>query len=107
MMLKGAAVLLLTVVLSLALPERANADMTLLKMGWIYNIGFPEVIQEQGVRNGLAPGMNTYRVLSSGGVGWYRIQRVYRHKNGGWFSPPGTPQVWANLGYAYAIREQY
>ena len=100
------ALLLAVAALAVALPERAEADMTLLKMGWTYTIGFPEALADpQNSRWGITSGTNTYRVLASGGAGWYRLQRVQRHPNGGWVSPPGTPLVWVNMGYAYVIRE--
>lgn len=99
-------VLLLAAALVFTGLNDAAAELSAIKMGWTYQIGFPEALNDpQNPRLGLSSGMNPYRVLASGGDGWYRLQRVVRHPNGGWVAPQGTPSVWVNMGYAYAIKE--
>jgi len=87
--------------------SRAEAEgMAALKLGWTYNIGFPESLQDQeNPKLGVSAGVNAYRIMGFGGDTWYRVQRVFRHPNGGWFTPPGAPSVWVNMGYAYSIQE--
>jgi len=77
----------------------------ILRMGLTYNIAFPDVQPGQLPINRVEPGMHTYRILAYGGDQWYRVQRVYKHPNGGWQSVPNTDDMWVNMGYAFAITE--
>ncbi len=87
-------------------PQTVAQGVSAIKLGWTYDIGLPESLQDQETPTlGLAAGVNTYRVVGYGGDTWYRLQRVYRHPKGGWYSPQGAKQVWVNIAYAYMINE--
>lgn len=80
--------------------------MTVLKLGWTYQITFPEVTDPKMTGYNLPQGgTHIYRVLQYGGDQWYRLQRVYKKENGGWYSVPNTADMWVNIGYAFMIRE--
>ena len=85
----------------------AVEGITLLRLGWIYEIGFPEIAQaslEPGT--GLVRGVQAYRVTAFGGQQWYRLQLVSRQPGGnGWYNPQGVPDVWVNLNYALWVHE--
>jgi hypothetical protein len=91
---------------AVSIPQIAAQGFTVLKQGWTYNIGLPESLHDkESPALGLASGINTYRVVGFGGDTWYRLQRVYRHPKGGWYTPQGAKQVWVNISYAYTIDE--
>lgn len=85
------------------LPVSAPAQGIALKQGWLYAIGFPDTATPG---SGTAKGVTTYRVLASAGdQNWYRVRMVARNPQGGWMTPPGTPEVWINLSYAMWVQE--
>lgn len=101
MLILGAAAVLLS-----AGTEAHAQGISVLKMGWTYAITFPEVADPQvSGYNRPEGGMHLYRVLQFGGDQWYRLQRVYKKPEGGWFSVPNTEDTWVNIGYAFSIRE--
>lgn len=94
---------------------QAQAPGFNLKQGCNYAIGFQE-----NMAPGAGPGMEAgatvaapsgrsvavYRVLgSSADQQWYRLRMVARAPQGGWYTPPGTPEVWVNLAYATWVQE--
>ena len=92
--------------MAVAAPQLAAQGFSVLKLGWTYDIGLPESLEDrENPALGLAAGVNTYRVVGYGGDTWYRLQRVHKHPRGGWFTPQGAKQVWVNIGYAYVINE--
>jgi len=94
---------MLGLLLGVGMPVAAQAQGLALKQGWNYAIGFPETAAPG---SGVAKGVGTYRVLASAGDGpWYRVQAVARKPQGGWYVPPGTPEVWINLSYALWVQE--
>ena len=106
--LAGGAVLAVMLGAAVSVPQLVAQGVSVLKLGWTYDIGLPESLQDrENPAMGLASGVNTYRVVGYGGDTWYRLQRVYRHPKGGWYTPSGAKQVWVNIGYAYAINEVY
>ena len=85
------------------LAQNPSAGGVVLKQGWLYAIGFPDTVT---VGSGIAKGVATYRVLGSAGdQQWYRLRMTVRNPNGGWMTPPGTPEVWVNLNYAMWVQE--
>jgi|GEM_PF-5188872 len=89
-----------------AAPSAGAQEISVVKLGMTYEIGFPENLEDPvNPALGVAAGVNTYRIVSHGGDTWYKVQRVYRHPRGGWFTPPGVKQTWVNMGYAYVVRE--
>ncbi len=93
-----------------SVPAAAQAPGFLLKPGCNYAIGFQENMAP-GVPPAGAPapaGHNvaTYRVMGTAGdQQWYRLRMVARAPQGGWYTPPGTPEVWVNLTYAMWVQE--
>ena len=87
--------------------QAGNVDgIRLLRLGWIYAIGFPDAVQTTlDPSSGLAQGFQTYRVMEFGGEQWYRLKLVTRQAGGGWFSPQGSPEIWVNLNYALWIND--
>ncbi len=87
--------------------ESANAQgITLLRLGWVYAIGFPEDVKGSLVpTSGAVPGVQTYRIMAYGGEQWYRVQLVARQEGGGWYVPQGVGDVWVNLNYALWVHD--
>ena len=84
-------------------PSSAQAQGMSLKLGVNYAIGFPDSV---ALGNGLAKGVATYRVVGAAGdQQWYRVRLVARNPQGGWYTPPGAPEVWINLSYAMWVQE--
>jgi len=93
------------VLIALGAPGSAQAQTMTLKQGWNYAIGFPET-GSASPASGVVKGVATYRVLASAGdQQWYRVQMIARKPQGGWYVPPGTPEVWINLSYAMWVQE--
>jgi len=96
-------------------PRQAQAPGFNLKQGCNYAIGFQENMAP-GVGQSMGPGsavaapggrnVAVYRVLgSTADQQWYRLRMVARAPQGGWYTPPGTPEVWVNLSYATWVQE--
>jgi hypothetical protein len=102
------------VLAGIALPLCALAQGLGLKVGYNYVIGFQEgaspvlepVAANVAQRNAPQKNVTIYRVIASAGdQQWYRVRMVLRNPQGGWYSPPGTPDVWVNLAYATWVQE--
>jgi len=92
-----------SLLVGICIPLTAQAQGMNLKQGWNYAIGFPDSVTPGA---GIAKGVATYRVLGSAGdMQWYRVQMIQRKPQGGWYTPPGTPEVWVNLTYAMWVQE--
>ncbi|MDD5349177.1 MAG: hypothetical protein PHQ12_03095 [Chthoniobacteraceae bacterium] len=92
-------------------PAAAQAQGFQLKTGCHYAIGFQESMTPGAVAapSPAAPGgrnVAVYRVLGSAGdQQWYRLRMVSRAPQGGWYTPPGSPEIWVNLTYALWVQE--
>ncbi|MCX6966690.1 MAG: hypothetical protein NTZ46_02740 [Verrucomicrobia bacterium] len=95
----------------LALPLAAQAQGMALKPGCNYAIGFQDGAVPVAALPPVAANMNqrpvaVYRVLASAGdQQWYKIRMVARNPQGGWYTPPGSSDVWINLSYAMWVQE--
>ncbi len=82
-----------------------------LKPGAHYAIGFQDGAAPVAVLPPVAANMNqrpvaVYRVIASAGdQQWYRVRMVARNPQGGWYTPPGSQEVWVNLTYAMWVQE--
>ena len=102
----------LGILVAAGVPAAAQAQGFLLKPGCNYAIGFQENmapgLPPVGALASASAGRNvaTYRVVGSAGdQQWYRLRMVARAPQGGWYTPPGTPEVWVNLTYAMWVQE--
>lgn len=95
----------------IGLPISAQAQGMTLKQGCNYVIGFqegaaPAAALPPVAANGNQRPIITYRVLGSAGdQQWYRIRMVARNPQGGWYTPPGSADVWVNLNYVMWVQE--
>jgi len=82
-----------------------------LKPGCTYSIGFqdgtaPGAVAVNNAPNTTSKGVATYRVMAgTPDQQWYRLRMVTRNPAGGWYTPPGAPEVWVNLNYVMWVQE--
>jgi len=98
-------------VAAIGLPMAAQAQGMMLKPGCTYAIGFQEGMAPTPALPPVAANVNqraiaTYRVMgATGDMQWYRVRMVARNPQGGWYTPPGTSEVWINLTYVMWVQE--
>ena len=82
-----------------------------LKPGCTYAIGFQDGAVPASALPPVAANVNqrtiaTYRVIAAAGdQQWYRVRMVARNPQGGWYTPPGSADVWVNLNYMMWVQE--
>ena len=92
-------------------PLSAQAQGIALKPGCNYAIGFQDGAVPAAALPPVAANMNqrpvaVYRVIASAGdQQWYRVRMVARNPQGGWYTPPGTSDVWVNINYMMWVQE--
>ena len=95
----------------IGLPLAAWAQGMTLRPGANYALGFeegavPATALPPVAANGNQKVITIYRVLAaSGDQQWYRIRMVARNPQGGWYTPPGTADVWVNINYVMWVQE--
>jgi len=87
----------------------AQAQGMNLRVGANYSIGFQDGMTPAVVANPAPNGAKsiaTYRVLAgTADQQWYRLKMVARNPAGGWYTPPGSPEVWVNMNYVMWVQE--
>lgn len=88
----------------------AQAQGMNLRVGGNYSIGFQDgmapAVATPPAPNGAPKSMATYRVLAgTADQQWYRLRMVARNPAGGWYTPPGSPEVWVNMNYVMWVQE--
>jgi hypothetical protein len=92
-------------------PVFAQGPGMSLKPGGNYAIGFQDGMVPGGVTpntapNGAQKSVTVYRVISgTSDLQWYRMRVVARNPAGGWYTPPGSPEVWVNMNYVMWVQE--
>jgi len=97
--------------IGMPMPLSAQGPGLTLKPGCNYAIGFQDGALPAPALPPVAANVNqravaTYRVIGTAGdQQWYKVRMVARNPQGGWYTPPGSSDVWVNLNYVMWVQE--